>query len=269
MFSKSTLKYFNKKQLKKYNSYKKYPSFKKYFEMVKKGDVPRPHYALGLLMAAHQAKHFNIKKISVIEFGCWNLEGLIDLEQHSVEISKIIDVEFQIYGFTLKEGLPNYKFNKFDRYNEWKQGDFKFSAHRNLKKLKKSKVIFGDVKKTIKPFIKRTNFLSAPIGFIINDLDYYTSTMNSFKILEMSNKNYLPKPVLYFDDFFRSNKFEGEYKAINDYNNKSKKKIATILEFAEQLSLSWQKWIFLGKRFKYLIDFNNPKYHKFYNDIFP
>ena len=48
-----------------------------------------------------------------------------------------------------------------------------------------------------------------------------------------------------------------------------KKKIATILEFAEQLSLSWQKWIFLGKRFKYLIDFNNPKYHKFYNDIFP
>ena len=48
--------------------------------------------------------------------------------------------------------------------------------------------------------------------------------MNSFKILEMSNKNYLPKPVLYFDDFFRSNKFEGEYKTINDYNNKSKKK---------------------------------------------
>ena len=39
-------------------------SFEKFFDLIKYGVLPRPNYALGILMAAHQAKELNYKKIS-------------------------------------------------------------------------------------------------------------------------------------------------------------------------------------------------------------
>ena len=151
---------------------------------------------------------------------------------------------------------------------EWSHGDYKFKLKDNLKKLTKSKIIWGDVSKTLKLFIKEKNFSKSPIGFIINDLDYHTSTFKSFDILKLNAVNYIPRPILYFDDFFKSNEFEGEYFSIKKFNNTNKKKISDILEFAEQLSMSWSKWLFLGKRFKYLVDFDHPKYYYRYKDLF-
>ena len=49
-------------------------------------------------------------------------------------------------------------------------------------KLKKSKLIIGDVKETVHKFFKDNN--PAPIGAIFNDLDYFSSTNDSFKIFE-------------------------------------------------------------------------------------
>ena len=59
---------------------------KKYFNLIAKGILPRPQYALGLFLAAAVAKQQGIQKFSVIEFGCWEGEGLIDLEHYSYEI---------------------------------------------------------------------------------------------------------------------------------------------------------------------------------------
>ena len=48
--------------------------------------------------------------------------------------------------------------------------------------LKKTKLILGDVKETIKKFF--SNYNPAPIGVILNDLDYYSSTKDSFDIFK-------------------------------------------------------------------------------------
>ena len=66
-------------------------------------------------------------------------------------------------------------------------------------KLKNTKLIIGDVKNTIKDFFVNNN--PPPIGAILNDLDYYSSTKNSFEIFNQSEeKFFLPRIFCYFDD---------------------------------------------------------------------
>ena len=71
----------------------------------------------------------------------------------------------------------------------------------------------------------------------------------------------LPKPLLYFDHFYRSSEFEGEFYSIKKFNDKNKlRKISDILELPEQLSTSWNKWLYLAKRLKQFINFKHPKF---------
>jgi hypothetical protein len=266
-FSKKSLAYFSIKNKKIYARYKKKPNLRDYLDLVKRGVIPRPHYALGILMAAHQAYKLGYEKISIIEFGCFNLDGLIDMEQHVKDIKEFINIEFDIFGFDYGKGLPKMKFHEADRMQEWDIGDYRFENKENLNSLKNAKIIWGNVNKTVKKFIKETDLTKAPIGFISNDLDYYTSTYKSFDLLKTKPSNFIARPILYFDDFFRSSKYEGEYLAIEMFNKKNKKKLSEILEFTEQLSMFWKKWTFLGTRFRYLIDFKHPKYKIRYHDL--
>ena len=266
-FSKKSQAYFLSKNKKLYSRYKKKPNLTGYLNLVKKGIIPRPHYALGISMAAHQGYKLGYKKITIIEFGCFNLDGLIDMEQHVEDIKKIINIDFNIFGFDYGKGLPKMEFHEADRMQEWDVGDYTFGDKENLKSLKSAKIIWGNVNKTIKKFIKETDLSKAPIGFISNDLDYYTSTYKSFDLLKIKPVNFIPRPILYFDDFFRSSKHEGEYWAIEIFNKKNKKKISEILEFTEQLSMFWTKWTYLATRFRYLIDFKHPKYKIRYHDL--
>ena len=52
--------------------------------------------------------------------------------------------------------------------------------------------------------------------------------------------------------------------AISDFNLNSKKHISQINELAEQLSMSWPKWIFLGKRMLCLSDLNHKIQQTFF-----
>ncbi len=56
-------------------------------------------------------------------------------------------------------------------------------------------------------------------------------------------------------------------KAIMEFNNKNKYKISDIGELAEQLSILWSKWIFLGKRFKQIHLFNHIKFNMRVEDL--
>ena len=102
--------------------------------------------------------------------------------------------------------------------------------------------------------------MHAPIGYIIYDLNYYTSTKHSFEILKKQDKFYLPRLINYFDDNSFSTDQEGELKAILEFNKNNKKKLSQIHEFAEILSTYYSKWIFLGKRFRIMNNFNHKKY---------
>ena len=263
MISKSSQKYFTLLNQIKYRFAKFFLNEKRYFNLIVKGILPRPQYALGLFLSAAFAKEQGIKKFSVIEFGCWEGEGLIDLEHYSNEIEKIFEVNIEIYGFDGGSGMPKPKDYK-DRIYQFSEGEMKFSNEENKRVLKKSKFIIGKFDETIPKFLKDK---FAPIGCVFNDQDYFSSTIDSFKIFKES-KNLLPKVFLYFDDLNFSSKMTGELGAINDFNINNKLQIEKIPEMAETLSLFWKKWIFLGKRFFLIHNFQHELYNKRYVNPF-
>lgn len=264
--SKNYSNFINSFKYKKFKFFHK-NNLEKFFDLIKNGSIPRPHYALGLILAAHQAKELGYKKISVIEFGCWDCDGLIDLENYINDIKNFIDIDFSVYGFDLGDGHPDYNNDSRDRHYELSKGDYPFKKKDNLKKLTISKLILGDVKNTIVNFTKNENISEAPIGFISLDLGLYTSTNNALKLLNEDSKFFLPRAIIYSDNNYFVLDNEGDRLAINDFNLNSKKKISQITELAEQLSMSWPKWIFLGKRMLCLSDLDHPKYNQHYDQL--
>ena len=264
MFSKKSLEYFSKKNRAIYREYKKKPNFREFLDLFKKGIIPRPHYGLPLLLAAKQANDLGIKKIKVIELGCENFEGLIDVENYVYDIKKFLDIDIEIFGFTLKEGLPKYKVNNYDRLYKWQPGDYETKKNNYFKKLNLSKIYFGDIKKTIPKFLNdyKKTFLDSPLALVLFDLDYYSSTKVGLNLFKLSPDSYLPRTYVYFDDHSFSGFDEGERRAISEFNKISKYKISDIGELAEQLSIYFNKWIFLGKRIKVINYFNNKNFNK-------
>ena len=78
----------------------------------------------------------------------------------------------------------------------------------------------------------------------------------------MGSDNYLPRTYLYFDDHSFSSFDEGERRAINEFNKESENNISDIAELAEQLSIHFTKWIFLGKRIKVINYYKNKNFNK-------
>lgn len=263
MLSKSSKKYFNLYNKMRYFFYRLKLNEKNYFNLILKGIIPRPHYAFGLFYSAAYASQLGYKKISVIEFGCWECEGLLDLEHFADEIEKIFKIKIEIYGFEGGEGMPEPKDFK-DRLYQFSAGEMKLSNDSYLKKLKKSRVILGNFSKTVPNFIKENKF--APLAATFNDADYFFSTKDSLEILNQENK--LPKVFLYFDDLNFSSSNTGELGAINEYNSFNYSKIEAIPELAETMSMYWKKWGFLAKRFFLHHDFNHKKYNQRYINPF-
>ncbi len=267
MLSKSSEKYFSFLNKLKYFIYKLNINERKYFDLIIKGTIPRPHYAFGVFFSSSIASQLGYKKISLFEFGCWEGEGLLDLEHYSTEIEKLFNIEIEIYGFEGGAGMPPPKDYR-DRVYQYSEGEMKTSKKSSLNSLKRSKLIYGNFKETVPDFIKSNKF--APIGALFNDADYFSSTKDSFKIFDHDNK--LPKVFLYFDDLNFSSNFTGELGAINDFNRTNKSKIETVPELSETMSLYWKKWNFLAKRFYLLHNFEHPKYNEryinpFYNNL--
>ena len=266
MLSRSSLKFLDKKNISKYQKFVKSPNKQEFIKLLKFGILPRPHYALGALLAAQQASFFGYKKFTLIEFGCWNNEGLIDLNHWCSIIKKLYNIDYKIYGFDSGRGLPT-SFHEKDVKYKWSNNDYKIDKYYNVKKIKNIELIVGNVKETIKNFVKIRRD-QEPIGFIAFDMDYYTSTSQSFKIFKAFQKNFIPRPILYFDDFVLTSEFEGEYLAINNFNKKNKNyKISSIGELPEQLSIFWNKWIFLAKRLKTFTNFKHKLYSKRYENL--
>ena len=236
-------------------------SFDKFFDLIKYGVLPRPNYALGILMAAHQAKELNYKKISIIELGCWNFEGLIDIENYINDIKKFIDIDFSVYGFELGSGHIKEETDPRNRLYELSGGDYAFKKDENIKKLKFSKLILGDVKETVPKFLEEKHLDDAPLGFVIFDLGFYTSAKDALNLLKSKSKRYLPRTIIYSDNNYFVLENEADKLAFAEFNNEGGKTISPIGELAEQLSISWNKWIFLGKRMFILSDLKHEKYN--------
>jgi len=191
-----------------------------YQKRVVLGAVERPHYGYCVYNAAVLAKRLGYERISVLEFGVAWGHGLMNLEYHAQEVSRLIGIEIEIYGFDTGAGLPKPKDYRDLPYH-WQEGFFRMDVPKLQAQLKKAKLVLGEVEHKSKDFFDKYN--PAPIGAIAYDLDFYSSTIAALKMLEADEKYYLPRVFCYFDDTIGTeselyNDYTGERLAINEFN---------------------------------------------------
>ena len=184
------------------------------------GVVDRPNYGYCVYNAALLAKRMGYKRISVLEFGVAGGNGLVNLEYHAGNVSKLLGIEIDIFGFDSGEGLPHPESYK-DLPYQWKKGFFKMDVPKLQARLKKARLILGDLAQTSKDFFEKYD--PAPVGAVIHDLDFYSSTVVGLKMFEADQKYYLPRTFCYFDDTVGTemelyNDYTGERLAINEFN---------------------------------------------------
>jgi hypothetical protein len=184
------------------------------------GAVDRPHYGYCVYNAAVLAKELGYQRISVLEFGVAGGNGLVSLEYHAEQTSKLLGIDIDIYGFDTGEGLPE-PLDYRDLPYHWKKGFYKMDVPTLEARLKKAKLVLGDIKDTSNDFFEKYD--PAPIGAIAHDFDFYSSTVAALKTLEADERFYLPRVFCYFDDTIGSeielyNDYTGERLAINEFN---------------------------------------------------
>ena len=192
--------------------------YKKYYE---ENNLDRMNYAKMLYAGAIQAKNLGYKAISAIEFGVASGDGLLAMQFHAREISRLIGIEIQVYGFDTGKGLPDFDVNYLDMPFQWKQGLFEMDFSDLEKKLEKAKLVIGNMEDTLPSFFDAYN--PAPIGVIAVDVDLYTSTLPILSMLENGKTEcFAPRIYAYFDDIFGGYECLGQNAAIKAFNEKNK-----------------------------------------------
>jgi hypothetical protein len=149
----------------------------------------------------------------------------------------------------------------------WEKGLFFMNVEQLKSRLTKAKLILGNVTSTVSGFIDAEN--PAPIGFISFDLDYYSSTVEAFKLLNAIPKFFLPRVFCYFDDCIGDDwqldtEFAGELLAIKEFNDKNEmKKISKIngLQYKRFSSEAWHELMYVCHLFEhpFYCRYINPK----------
>jgi hypothetical protein len=239
-------------------------AFGDYDSKINLGVIPRPHYAFCLYNAAKLAYRLGYKRISAIEFGVAGGNGLLSFEFHAEQISKLIPVEIEIYGFDTGEGLPQ-PLDYRDLPYHWKEGFYKMEVEALQSKLRRSKLILGNVSDTVAGFFERYN--PAPIGAISFDLDFYSSTKGALTVLHGIQKCLMPRIFCYFDDTIGRdlelyNDFTGQRLAIDEFNreNTNIKLGFPYFLLGNGFLDTWRYQIWIAHLF------NHPQYNTFISD---
>jgi hypothetical protein len=218
----------------------------------------RPNYAYGVYSAANLAKKLGIDRITAIEFGVARGAGLLALEKICAEIGAALDIRIAVVGFDSGQGNPK-PIDYRDLPHIWGEGFYAMDEPALRAKLTSAKLVLGDVSDTVRDFVR---MLPDPIGFISFDLDYYSSTVNAFKIFTGAPSTRLPRIYCYFDDILWPetachNEFTGEYLAIREFNEQhASQKIAKLphLWLMRKVPAPWNEQIYIFH------DFEHPAY---------
>lgn len=217
--------------------------------------ISRPHYAYCIFNACQLASKLGLKSISVIEFGVATGNGLVCIEEITEELEKLFDIKIEIYGFDSSQGLPKPKDYRDLPYH-WKEGFFMMDYEKLKNKLQKTKLIIGNLKDTSNTFFEK--YSPAPIGAILHDLDFYSSTKIALNLFKENNRFFLPRIFNYFDDIVGTeielyNDFTGERLAINEFNEENSDiKISPCYNLiCQNKTLYWYHQIFITHIFKH------------------
>jgi hypothetical protein len=178
--------------------------------------VLRLDYTWGFLHGVHLAKELGINRVSVIEFGVAGGNGLVSLDRAAEKIERILGVGIDVYGFDTGVGLPKPKDYR-DLPNIFRESSFQMDVEALKKRLTRAQLVIGLVEDTVPKFIESK---PPPVAFVSFDLDYYSSTMQAFKLLEAEEALLLPRVHCYFDDILglTYSDYTGERLAISEFN---------------------------------------------------
>jgi len=176
----------------------------------------RPWYAWGVMQGARLAKALGLERVSVIEFGVAGGNGLVALERIAEKAGGMFGVAIDTYGFDTGGGLPK-PVDYRDCPNLFSSGHYPMDQEKLRKRLRKARVVLGLVQDTVSEFIASR---PAPVAFVSFDLDYYSSTMEAFRLFEADPTLLLPRVYCYFDDImgFTYSEYNGERLAIAEFN---------------------------------------------------
>ena len=153
-----------------------------YPKLIKNGAIARPNYAYIIFRAADLARRLGLSRISILEFGVAGGRGLLNMEMHAERVAALTGISVDVYGFDTGEGLPppvDYR----DLPYIWQEAHFKMDQAALKAQLRKAKLVLGNVSDTVTSFA--ASFDPAPIGAISFDLDYYSSTVDAFRIFDL------------------------------------------------------------------------------------
>jgi hypothetical protein len=180
--------------------------------------VNRVNYGWCVYFAARQAKALGHKAITVAEFGVAGGNGLVCLCEHKRAIEKELGIGITVVGFDAGSGLPASSEPRDILYC-WPEGSFAMDRAALEKRIgNNAQLVLGDVADTVKAWQPDP---LAPLGAVMFDLDYYSSTKSALPVL--SKENVLPRVWCYFDDVCAGpeeavTSFVGERQAIAEFN---------------------------------------------------
>lgn len=192
--------------------------------------LPRMWYAICIVNAVIDAKKYGYDRISVIEFGVSSGNGLYCAELLCEACERQYGVEIDLYGFDSGEGLYLARKGGDDLPNIFGSGWYRDDMNDVRKRLRKAKLVVGDICDTTKNFLPSV----APIGAMFIDVDLYTPTVAILRMLEKEDTFYLPEVYLYFDDLTmhsglkNTNKLgrffenQGEWLAVREFNARNR-----------------------------------------------
>ena len=188
---------------------------KVYFDL-----VIRQSNAFCLLQAATFAREKGYSAITAVEFGVASGAGLLNMAEIAKHVTKATGVRIELVGFDTGKGMPppiDYR----DHPDLYGSGDFPMQDYEGLRARLPSnaRLIIGEIAATLEDFLAAQTETS-PIGFVVIDVDYYSSAVDCLKIFDGPSNLYLPETLAYFDDIHmpQHNPWQGEYLAIDEFN---------------------------------------------------
>lgn len=218
----------------------------------------RPWHAYGMYLAALEARALGVPAIAAAEIGVAAGDGLVIMETIAAEVERETGVEIALYGFDTGTGMPPPQDHR-DLPYAWQAGFYRMDEQALRDRLVRAELIIGDVARTAPEFAVADR---PPLGYASIDVDYYSSTLAAFPMLEADENRLLPRPLLYFDDVIGDDlelhsTFAGQLAAIETFNvEHAERKIAKIhgLRHKRIVDAGWHDQLFA------LHCFDHPRY---------
>ena len=175
-------------------------------------------YFYGVLRSAYTAKAVQAPGFVAMEMGVATGRGLLALADIARIVGDRLGLKIHVVGFDSGEGLPLPNDVRDVPYG-LSLGDYKMDVDRLRSQLAPTtELILGDVAETVPQYMDR---ITMPVGFVSNDLDFYTGTIASLRpFATADHTKVLPRIAMYFDDLFGYpyTTMNGEWAAITEFN---------------------------------------------------